>query len=200
MKNTAKEVLERIEKLQNNKMAQLETIYQKALDAGNAAAEADQIMKQAAEELDLATYSKAKSDLEKANVAAEMYSKRYEQLEHKEFMSETESDNVIDSLLAYEKELAVEYEKKIVAPISTMNKIHLEYVEAVQETETAIESWCANIHANYRSEGTTYADGTNRSQSPVPVHRLPYTGCGKSKLIGSFLDKVEKSKQNTVTE
>ncbi len=191
MKNVAREVLDRIDAMKERKTAELEEIFRKAQEAGETAGKAEQAMKEAAENLDLATYAKAKNEKETADVAAEMYGKRYTQLEQKQYVSEEESDATIDALKRYEDGLADEYEKAIAAPIQKLRELTADYKKAIDETEHAFRVWTQDVHAYYRSEGTSYPDGTNRSKTPVPVHALPYTGCPVSKIVARFLEKVE---------
>lgn len=193
MENTAKKILKQIETLKAEKTEQLETIFEKAQQAGRDAEKAAEDMKKAAETLDLDAYQEAKNAEERAKIAAQMYGERYAALEAREFLSEAESDQTIDSLKRYEEDLAADYEKKIVTPISALNRIHMDYIDAVQETETAIREWTLNIHRNYRAEGTTYKDGTNRSPKPIPVRNIPYEGSELSKKIGNFLNNIKSN-------
>ena len=190
MKDVAREVLNKIDKLKADKLQELEIISGKATEAGERSLQADDAMKAAVAAIDEVGYAKAKNEKSLALAAAEMYSKRYEQLEQKQFVSEAESDRVIDSLLQYENALAADFESAIAEPIKKLRQLNETYLAAVREAETAIQAWTSDIHRNYRSESTTYPDGTNRSPVPVPVHTLPYTGCPTSAVVGGFLEKL----------
>lgn len=190
-KNIAKEVTERISQLTDDKAVELTNISANRASARKQLDEADSDMKSAIEVTDITAYEKAKIRYQNASNAIEMYSARYQQLQEKEFVSEAESNRVIDSLLSYEDELKEEYSKAMEKPLKAMKKLHDEYYARIAEAETAIIRWTHEIHANYRNEGTVYADGSNRSKVPVPVRRAPFNGCTMAQMTKSYLRKVK---------
>lgn len=193
MKNIAKEILTKIEDMKSEKARELEVIFDKAKEAGLLAEKAEKDMRDAYERLDLAAYEKAKNAKATAETAAEMYGLRGRQLEEREFLTEEESDATIDALKGYEEELAFEFKKAIEEPIRKLSELQKHYAEAVTEAELAIKRWTSEIHRNYRSEGTRYPDGSNRSPVPIPVRNVPYSGCGESAMVESFLNRIEKA-------
>jgi len=190
--NLVEQTNARIKELVDNKAAELLTIQAKVTDARTQKEAAVLAIKDATEKTDLEAYDKAKAEKKAADSAIEMYSARYKMLEEKDFVTEEESDKTIDSLLAYEEELAAEYEAAIQEPLKALVKLQKEYKEAVQAAERTITKWTSTIHENHRSVGTTYANGTNRSEAPVPVHRTPYEGCNASGAMRNALGHLEQ--------
>lgn len=190
MKNTAAEVSARIEKMIAEKAAEVEAV-EKRLEENTA-----EIVKQegklaaAMEKTDAAAYKKAKDAKADAEATAEMLGKRLEQIHSKKFVTESDSDAVIDDLLKYEDALAAEYEEAIKKQIERLQKIHDEYIALVAEAEKTIHRWTNEIHAYHRVKGTVFADGSSYSKAPVPVHRMPYTGCEVSHRVEKFLNTV----------
>ena len=103
------EVKNRMKEMQDSKAAQLETIRQKQAEARSQIEAAALAMKQATEEMNVDSYEEAKNRKRKAQTALDMYNGRYEQIKQQEYISEAESDSVVDSLLEYEKQLAEDF-------------------------------------------------------------------------------------------
>lgn len=201
-KNITKDVQERIKKLTGDKAAQLAKIYQKQTEARTQIEVAGLAIKEATEVMNLEAYEKAVADKRKAQAALDMYSGRYDQIRKQEYVTEAESDSVIDSLLGYEDTLAEDFKKAIAEPLRKLADLYKEYKAAVVDTENTIRNWERNVHANYSTRGGTKyknevtGEWTDRSPSPVPVHRLPYTGCSEATQLGDYLNKVEDLLKN----
>lgn len=189
-KNIPAETIKRIAGLEKKKADELEAIAQQIKENNAALSVAKEEIQKATESTNLKEYTAAKAKEAEASAALEMYTARYAQIERREYVTQKDSDAVIDALLQYEKDIADEFIKTIAGPIEEIRKAHADYIESVKDAEHTIKSWNKRIRANYRSETTRYADGTNISKTPVPVHVLPYTGCGESVIVGGFLDKI----------
>lgn len=195
-KNITKEVQERIKKLTGDKTEQLAKIHQKQTEARTQIEAAELAIREATEVMNLEAYEKAITDKRKAQAALDMYSGRYDQIRKQEYVTEAESDSTIDSLLGYEDTLAEDFKKAVAEPLKKLAELHKEYKAAVVETENTIKNWERNIHANYSTRGATkYKDPvtgqyTDRSNTPVPVHRLPYNGCSEAIQLGLYLEKA----------
>ena len=191
-KNIAQEVQARIHEMQESKAAQLKEIQDKQTEAQTQKEAAALAMKDATERMDLDAYEEAKQAKHKAQTALDMYSGRYTQIKQQEYISEKESDEVIASLLAYEKQLAEDFKAAASPHLLALKEILQEYKGAVQDTENTINTWHREIHANYLSQTTTYAEtGTNRSPNPIPVHTTPYTGCSEAHRLNEYLKNAE---------
>ena len=195
-KNITEEVQERIKKLTGDKAAELAKIHQKQNEARTQIEAAGLAIKEATAVMNLEAYEKATADKRKAQAALDMYSGRYDQIRKQEYVTEAESDSVIDSLLGYEKTLEEDFKKAVAEPLKKLAELRKEYEAAVVETENTIKNWERNIHANYSTRGATkYKDPvtgqyTDRSNTPVPVHRLPYNGCSEAIQLGLYLEKA----------
>lgn len=191
--NTAQEVRARIEALIGSRAEQLAEISEKISAARKQEAEAAEAMKQAQAETNLKAYAAAKAAKLEAGTAVEMYSGRAAQLQGKELISEEESDSVIDSLLDYEAKISADYEAAIAGPLDQLQQLQKDYEAAIEEAERVLHLWTSQVHANYRSSSTIYAEtGTNRSPRPVPVHKVAYTGCNTAQRVRAFLDKEKQ--------
>lgn len=197
-KNTPADTMKRIEGLEKKKADELAAIAQKIKESKEALTAAQAEIKNATERTDLTAYQDAKKKEAEASAAIEMYAARYTQLERREYVTTKDSNATIDALLEYEKDIAYEYMGNIGPAIVTIKKAHDDYMTAVKAAEYTIAEWTGRIHANYRSETTTYADGSNVSKTPVPVRNTPYLGCPESAVVGAFLDKivVEEKEKN----
>ena len=188
-KTTLESVNERIGQLKSERNQELGKISEELTAARNEKKAAEHDIKTAAEKLNFEEYEKAKHDANRADFKIEMLTKRYDQIQHKEYITEKESDKVIDSLKAYEETLAGDYRNKIKEPLQQLATITADYHRIVNDVEETIKRWCAEIHANYRSESATYQDGTNRAEMPQPVRVAPYYGTPESELLATMLKR-----------
>lgn len=193
---TLQEVKARMKEMQETKAAELATIQKKQEEARAQIEAAGLAIKSATERTDLEAYEEAKAQKRKAQTALDMYDGRYDQIRKQEYISEAESDKVIDSLLAYEMQLEVEFKEAVGERLRELSKILEDYRTEVQATEDTISAWCRNIHANYNTRGmSTRIDKvtgqlTDRSEKPIPVHVMPYNGCGEAAQLGDYLKQA----------
>lgn len=193
-KNVVKETQARIRDLKDKKAAELEHIDNEIKSAVLEYEEANKDMKAAMEITDVEAYGEAKMKQLAAKNKKEMYSGRYKQLADCEYLTEAESDRVIDALLDHEAEIAAAYEAEVKEILGTLKGIHEKYRDDVNEAEKTVATWTGQIHANYRSFGaSSYLDAatgqrTDRSPHPVPVNnkRSPLMG-----RISTFLEKMD---------
>ena len=189
------EVKNRMKEMQDSKAAQLETIRQKQAEARSQIEAAALAMKQATEEMNVDSYEEAKNRKRKAQTALDMYNGRYEQIKQQEYISEAESDSVVDSLLEYEKTLAEDFKAAAAVHLKKLAELLKDYRAAVQDTESTLTSWQRDIHANYNSRGLSSrvdpltGQNTYRMERPIPVHSMPYTGCAEAERMGDYLKK-----------
>lgn len=185
------EVKKRMEEMINAKAQDMATIQEQMEEARRRVSLAKQATEDATSRLDLESYEKAVKDLRKAETKIDMCKGRIEQLRKQEYITEVESDQVIDSLLQYESDLGAGFESFLAEMLEKISRKLDEYQTAVADTEETINAWTSQIHANYRAaSGTMFHDGsgyTNRSPSPIPVHSAPFRGCAASVMIEAFL-------------
>lgn len=167
--NTVAEVRERIGNLISAKEAELENIRRHLSEAESARREAVEAMKQATESTDVEAYGKAKAAKITAENTIEMYTTRMNQLSAKEFVTEEESDRVIDSLIEYQNKRTEAFVEAARGPIEELTRILAEYRSDYEEASQTVHTWTSSIHANYRTPRTQHPDGSRRSKTPAPV-------------------------------
>lgn len=191
------EVKDRMAGMIAEKTAQLDKIRQLQQEARTQIEAAGLAMKKATEQMDVDAYEAAKTAKRKAQTALDMYAGRYKQIEAQEYISEADSDKVVDSLLEYEDRLTEDFKAALVEPLKALAELLENYSEAVKDTEQALVDWQQNIHANYNTRGRAiYTDEftgerTYRSPSPVPVHVMGYNGCSESHQLREYLKKAK---------
>ncbi len=192
--NTLQEVKNQMKEMLDKRSSEFNEIMQKQAEAKGRFEASEKAQKAASEIMDLDAYEAATAAMNKANAAIEMYSKRYDQLTKLEYISEAESDSVIDSLLDYEKKLSEDFRKAISKPIDALSEILREYRSAIRDVEETLTAWQRDIHHNYRSFSRTQiidkttGRWTDRMNTPIPVHMLPYEGCSEAYKLGEYLN------------
>ena len=195
MKNVLNEVQARMASLKSQKAAELDLIASKQKEAQEAAETAEAALTRATEELDSIKFEAASRALQSAQAALDMCERRHEQVLRREMISEADSDAVIDELLAYEDQLASDFHKAIMVPLRQLEKLCADHRAQAKECMETIDEWTRDVHANHRSfSGSLYRDAggnlTSRSNTPVPVHVIPYVGCNEAVQIKTFLEKI----------
>ena len=191
--NILKGVKARMKELRDVKAEEMETIRQKQDEARGKIEAAGLAMKTATEAMDVDGYERAKNDKRRARTALDMYDARAAQLTKKELISEEESDKIIDSLLAYEEDLAVIYRDAVAEVLRKLAEVHEAYTSEISDVEDTIKIWERDIHPNHSTRGRSlYLDEStgqysDRSKTPVPVRVTPYTGCSEAQVIDEFL-------------
>ena len=191
------EVKARMQEMQDKKAAELQIIHEKKTEAQTKKEAAELALKEATERMDLDAYEDAKQALKTVQTAIDMYSGKYAQISKQEYISEEESDKVIDSLLAYEKQLAEDFRAAVAEPLKALAGILQNYQDEVNDTERTMNAWVVNIHANYNTRGrSSFADAegqrTTRSNTPVPIRSTVYTGCSEAHQLKEYLKKAEE--------
>lgn len=149
-------------------------------------------MDRTAADMDIDAYEEAHRRKVKADNVVSMYERKLQQIHKQEYISEAESDTIIDSLLSYEVDLDADFSVKVSDMLVDLNNLYANYINNISVTEHCIEEWTAEIHPNYSTRGrTTYAEtGTDRSPVPVPVRAGGrYKGNDLSRRVYDFLQQ-----------
>jgi vacuolar-type H+-ATPase subunit E/Vma4 len=173
------------------KRTEMELAQQKEQEARAEITEATEAIKTATAEMNLEAYEAATARRNKAKTAANMYAAKAEQIRQQEYVTEEESDRVIDQLLEHENKLYKAFLDAISDPLARIRRCCKAYSDGIDETEKLIRKWTQEIHANYRSAGTTYANGTNRADTPQPVHAVAFTGHRFYKTAQEFIERAD---------
>lgn len=190
----AEEVRQQMRKLRDQKTSELAEADARLNEARMAVQEARTRSEEMTAIMDLDGYTKAQEDLKKATIAEQMYKGKIDQLQAKRYITEAESDAVIDSLLAYEDTLGQSFETILGTKLKELKKAMDSYRTEIQNVEDLITEWCGSVYPNYRSATSTYTDAdgntTNRFPTPRPVHLVPFTGNSASEMLNDFLNKM----------
>ncbi len=188
------EIKARMAEMIEKKTAELAEVRTKKEEAQAAIEAADADIKAAAAEMNLANYEQAVEARKRAGTMLEMYNAKYDQLRTAEYISEADSDRVINRLLSYERILEKDFNAALAVKLSDLSELLAGYMAEVKDTENTIERWTSEIHANYSTRGGTWfvdevsGERTDRSIKPVPVHP-PYSGCGAAHRLAGYLEK-----------
>ncbi len=188
--NTNETVKKQIQDLLNDRARVFAEIDNSKRELVNKIAEAEKAMNLAMDGMNVEAYEQAKAEIGKLRLAVEMYDRKANQQAKMEFMSEAESDRIIDSLLDYEKELRGNFEEEAKKHLGIISDLLKEYLREYNDVEQTIKAWTANIHANYRSlSGGRYdekGNWTNRMEKPVAVHPVVNIGKFATEMEGFF--------------
>lgn len=189
--NYIKEVEARIAELNTKKQTDMNKAIAARQAAEIAAKEAEAAMTDATDKLELERFAEAKKKKEEAETARAMYEGKCQQLEQQAFVSDEDSEAVVNGILAYEEQLAGEYMAAIKKPLEELQTVQKDYMEKVTEAERVLRRWTTEIHANYisgmRIQNKETGEWSNRSETPVPVRMTPYLGCTASRVVWDFL-------------
>lgn len=166
--NVVTEVKNQINKYISDREVEVAVIDQHIAAAEADKATAEAAMQAAIESTNQTEYDNAKSQIAAAQSAIDMYTARKKQLINKEFISEAESDAVIDSLLAYKTERDAELVAELDKELAVIEGIISKYKGAYKSMYDTIRTWEEQIHANYRRWGVSYAPG-HEPKDPAPV-------------------------------
>ena len=180
-KQTKKRILEMIE-TRTKELTENEIKISKAKDEASAAdAELTDAIKNANEK----DFESAKAKKAHADLIIDMLSKRNSFIASQDFIAESESDQVIDSLLNYENELSNEFINDISVLVNKLNALLIDYRSDILEAEQTISAWTSQIHANYRRLSSPFKERTKEAQ---PVRVTQFYGNEESRILSSFLE------------
>ena len=188
--DTVTEVRNMIDKYVADREHEIAEIDQHISEAEESKATAEADLQAAIDATIQADYNDAKEAIESAQNVIDMYTERRAQLVNKEFISEAESDAVIDSLLAYKKDCDAALVAALTEECAKIRTIVDKYKEDYKSTFNTIRTWEEEIHPNYRRSGVTYAPG-HEPKDPVPVH-IPQMH-GAVTVCERFLNNVPRT-------
>lgn len=188
--DTVTEVRNRIEKYVADREHEIAEIDQHIAEAEADKATAEAAMKAAIEATIQADYNSAKEAIEAAQNVIDMFTERKAQLIGKEFLSETESDATIDSLLAYKGDCDAALVAALAEECAKIRTIVDKYKGEYKDMYDTIRTWESQIHCNYRRSGVTYAPG-HEPKDPAPVH-IPLMH-GAVTVCERFLNNVPRT-------
>lgn len=187
-----------IKEIEEKRRADVAVACEKLQGAEDALELANSAIKTATERMDIDAFADAKAAAANAQTEIEMYAGRLQQIKEQEYISEDDSDRVIDSLLDYEDELEAALDDAVAEPIEMLRTILADHMNEVKEVEATLQYWVSHIHATYVSRtGRKRIDPetglyTNRMDTPQRLRYTPYTGGSTVAVISSFLRGISK--------
>ena len=182
-----------MEKLKSERAAEIQSVKAKIRDAEAGIKDAEARIDTATRKTDLEAFTEAEKDQKAANTKRAMYSERLKQLEDLDFVTDQESEETINSIIAYEKTIGTQIDERIRESVEALDKLITAYEHEIEDAERTIKDWTGTIHPNYISEGTIYAEtGTHYSPVPIPVRRTPYEGTERAKAARRFIRVIRE--------
>ena len=193
MKDIIKETREKMHRLADKRNEQIRFLTSEIDKARKEKDAAKQALEKAFESMDPAAISPAKTRLSAAEEILDLCETRRNRFSSEFLISESESDAIIDRILAYEQDLCLEYDTEISPILAQLSAITKAHQEKIREAESVISAWNQNVHPNFRSfTGTIYPNGTNRGEEAQPVHRFAYVGSESGKKVSTFLRDMDE--------
>lgn len=183
VKNKAHSILE-------DKTTRINEIDKKINDLSIELSEHHSMLAKAMDETNEKDFKKESRKISELEDTLLMYHTKKEQLSRNEFITEKESDAVIDNLLELQEENAIDYSKEIETHLHAILDISREYYKNMLDIESLITLWCNQVHANYNSRGKVVINGSTRLPYPTPVRTVSYQGCKEFSIIEDTLKKL----------
>ena len=168
---TMKQVQEKMDTIIKKKTEDFDTIERLSTAASTALEAATAEREAAAAEMDSKRFEAAEKAQADAKRRLDMIAVRQKQLAGQDYITETESDQYVDSILAHERQISEAFEADAGKLLQQLDALHKTYTAEIAAAEEVLHQWTANVHANFRSFGmTTFREtGTHRSPRPIPV-------------------------------
>lgn len=191
--NTIEQVSRKIRQITEVRQKDLEGLAALGGEAREELNKATEELEAAARDMDEKRYQEAEKKREAAALRLSMCDAKYKQVRDQKYVTEAESDEVINSILEFEQQIADEFTAKSKLLLGDLREMLADYLQKVNEAEGVLQRWTSQIHANYSTRGMTSfidpvtGERTDRSASPVPVRPNKYTGCEQAQVISNFL-------------
>lgn len=156
-KNPLIETQKKMDDLKRKRTAALAEIEKKKTDAENELLTAQEEIEEATGKMDLTAYEKASARKQKAQTALDMYSLRYEQIKKEECITDQESEEILNSLIKYEKQLEKVLTNEANDTILKLLSAIEVYLSEVDKTQKIYREWIYTIHA--RQPGMYHPEG-----------------------------------------
>ena len=168
--------------IEKNKNAALAQIAQSGKD-----------IRSATEAMDITAFEAAKAEQHRAKMALEMYDGRFAQISKRQYVTEQESDEVLDSLAAYGDQIADKFKSDVVGPLKKLQDILSAYLAERKAIDDTMLTWQNQIFPNYRAPGSSRLDPktgewTNRMERPRQMTLDP---CKDADDLQAYLKTAE---------
>lgn len=190
VQETIIEVTKQVKSILEDKTNKLKVINDKINDISIELSEKKKALSDAMDNMNENEFKKVSGKITELENMLMMYQTKKEQLQSNEFISEHESDAVIDKLLALQEENAQDYAREIEPYLRTVLEISQRYWKDVLDIESLITLWSNQVHENYNSRGKVVVNGSTRLPYTTPVRTTPYMGCKEFNIIDDTLKKL----------
>lgn len=190
IRDTIEEIRQKADVILEDKAIELKEINAKINNISQELSEMHKDLSKAINDTNEAEFKKISKKITELDNTLLMYHTKREQLQRNEFISESESDAVIDRLLSLQDENADCYSEELKPHLEAVLEISKKYWDDMIAIESLITHWSAHIHANYNTRGKVIKNGSTRMDYPVPVRTVAYMGCKEFKLIEDVLRQL----------
>lgn len=158
-KNPLIETQKKMDDLKRKRAAALAEIEKKKTDAENELLTAQEEIEEATGKMDLTAYEKASTRKQKAQIALDMYSRRCEQIKKQECITVQESEEILNGLLKYERQIEKAFANEARDTIANLLEAIKKYHSDVRDIQKVYKEWVHTIHDRqpgaYHSEDYT---------------------------------------------
>lgn len=148
-RNALSETQKKLDDLKRKRAAALAEIEKKKADAQNELTTAQEEIEEATGKMDLTAYEKASARKQKAQIALDMYSRRCEQIKKQECITVQESEETLNGLLKYERQLEKAFATDARDAIANLLEAIKKYHSDVRDIQIVYKEWVHTIHARH---------------------------------------------------
>ncbi len=203
-KNVLLKVLDRITQIKKEIAEESQKIIEKEREINDQLRINDEEKKESARLMDIKRYEVAEERERKLKTEKAMYHAKYEQSKNWERVTESESDEVINSLLEYEKQVNDAFKQEFFKLMKETIKLNRAYQQEIRTVENTFIDWTSNIHPNFRHQLHLYEMDPGLASAkvdyPVPVHRTNFIGCLESVRFDEFIKLINVGKNDDLKE
>lgn len=186
---TLQKVQQKIADLVKQKTATLDAIEQNKSEALAQISKAGQDLSAATEAMDLNAYEDAKAEQRRARMRLEMYDRRLDMVNKRDYVKEAESNDVLDSLMAYGDQIAEKFRSDVAGPLKKLQDILTAYLSECADINSTMLTWQQQIHPNYRNPNSSRIDPktgewTHRMKDP---QQMTLTACKDAADLEAYL-------------
>lgn len=189
MENIVEKTAARIEAMMKERADKLQKIDENVEQLYIEIDKQRQRVKEAAAAVDVELYKAEQQKLDELQAQVKTLDNWKRQITETEKVTEAESEKTIAAILEYEITKEAEYKKAAGKLLKELAALTDKHIQDAERAEAVLRSWTSRIRPNYISSGTIYANGTSKSDTPVPVHIVEYHGGDFALWIKNHLER-----------
>ena len=193
-KTIVEQVQARMAEMQEQKSLTLAQIAEQKTATQMRIAAAEDAIQAATSKMNIDEYEDATAERRRAELELSMLEGRRAQVLQRG-ISETESDQVLDSLEAYADDMTEQFQKDLARRLKDLHGFMIAYRNEIQQTDHVMKHWQQQIHPNYRNKHGHRIDpitgeATSRMDHPV---ELFVSICDEAVSLQQYLQKADPS-------